>query len=182
MITAVGAGMTADDEHGSVAFVEEMLFGRRYRATEKIGSGGMADVYKAVDEVLGRTVAVKVMHKRYAGDPSFAARFRQEAQAAANLQSPYIVNMYDWGQDGDTYYIVMEYVRGTDLKTIIEQRGSARLAQGGRDRRPGLLGAERRARIRRHPPRHQAAQHHGDARRLGEGHGLRHRARRQQHA
>jgi len=104
--------------------VEELVFGRRYRATEKIGTGGMADVYKAVDETLGRTVAVKVMHARYAADPAFAARFRQEAQAAANLVSPNIVNMYDWGQDGDTYYIVMEYVRGTDLKSIIEQKGA----------------------------------------------------------
>ncbi len=111
-----------------------MVFGRRYRATEKIGSGGMADVFKAVDEVLGRTVAVKVMHPRYAADPTFAARFRQEAQAAANLQSPYIVNIYDWGQDGDTYYIVMEYVRGTDLKSIIQQKGaldSRRVAEIG---------------------------------------------------
>ncbi len=104
--------------------MEELVFGRRYRATEKIGTGGMADVYKAVDETLGRTVAVKVMHARYAVDPAFAARFRQEAQAAANLVSPNIVNMYDWGQDGDTYYIVMEYVRGTDLKSIIEQKGA----------------------------------------------------------
>jgi eukaryotic-like serine/threonine-protein kinase len=104
--------------------VEELLFGRRYRATEKIGSGGMADVYKAVDETLGRTVAVKVMHPRYAADPAFAHRFRQEAQAAANLVSPNIVNMYDWGQDADTYYIVMEYVRGADLKSIIEQKGA----------------------------------------------------------
>ena len=104
--------------------MEELVFGRRYRATEKIGTGGMADVYKAVDETLGRTVAVKVMHARYAADPAFAARFRQEAQAAANLVSPNIVNMYDWGQDGETYYIVMEYVRGTDLKSIIEQKGA----------------------------------------------------------
>ncbi|MDZ4169721.1 MAG: Stk1 family PASTA domain-containing Ser/Thr kinase [Coriobacteriia bacterium] len=104
--------------------LDEMIFGRRYRATEKIGSGGMAEVYKAVDETLGRTVAVKIMHPRYASDPTFTARFRQEAQAAANLQSPYIVNIYDWGQDGDTYYIVMEYVRGTDLKSIIEDRGA----------------------------------------------------------
>ncbi len=92
--------------------------------TEKIGTGGMADVYKAVDETLGRTVAVKVMHARYASDPAFASRFRQEAQAAANLQSPNIVNMYDWGADGDTYYIVMEYVRGTDLKSIILDKGA----------------------------------------------------------
>ena len=103
------------------------MFGRRYRVTEKIGTGGMADVYKAVDEMLGRTVAVKVMHRALRVRPRFAARFRQEAQAAANLQSPNIVNMYDWGADGDTYYIVMEYVRGSDLKSIIQREGRAAL-------------------------------------------------------
>jgi len=103
--------------------VEELVFGRRYRATEKIGSGGMADVYKAVDETLGRTVAIKVLHAHYATDPGFVARFRQEAQAAANLSHPNIVNIYDWGRDDDTYYIVMEYVRGTDLKALIGQNG-----------------------------------------------------------
>ena len=114
--------------------MEEIVFGRRYRATEKIGTGGMADVFKAVDEVLGRTVAVKVMHPRYASDPAFAARFRQEAQAAANLVSPNIVNIYDWGADEDTYYIVMEYVRGNDLKALIQQKGflpSAKVADIG---------------------------------------------------
>jgi serine/threonine-protein kinase len=114
--------------------VEDLIFGRRYRVLEKIGTGGMADVYKAVDEVLGRTVAVKVMHARYATDPSFAARFRHEAQSAANLVSPNIVNMYDWGADGDTYYIVMEYVRGSDLKSIILDKGalpSAKVADIG---------------------------------------------------
>ncbi len=114
--------------------LDEMVFGRRYRVTEKIGSGGMAEVYKAVDETLGRTVAVKVLHPRYASDENFAQRFRREAQAAANLQSPYIVNIYDWGQDGDTYYIVMEYVRGNDLKSIISERGpldSRRVAEIG---------------------------------------------------
>ena len=104
--------------------MEELVFGRRYRVTEKIGTGGMADVYKAVDETLGRTVAVKVMHARYASDPSFAARFRKEAQSAANLVSPNIVNIYDWGADGETYYIVMEYVRGSDLKSIIQEKGA----------------------------------------------------------
>lgn len=103
--------------------MEELVYGRRYRVIEKIGSGGMADVYKAVDEVLGRTVAVKVLHPRYASDPNFVARFRQEAQAAANLSHPNIVNMYDWGRDGETYYIVMEYVNGTDLKSLVTQRG-----------------------------------------------------------
>ncbi|MDZ4655109.1 MAG: Stk1 family PASTA domain-containing Ser/Thr kinase [Coriobacteriia bacterium] len=100
-----------------------MVFGRRYRVTERIGSGGMAEVYKAQDEVLGRTVAVKVLHERYAAEPNFVARFRQEAQAAANLQHPNIVNIYDWGREDETYYIVMEYVKGTDLKTIVQQQG-----------------------------------------------------------
>jgi len=104
--------------------VEELVFGRRYRVTERIGSGGMAEVFKAQDEVLGRTVAVKVLHERYAAEPNFVARFRQEAQAAANLQHPNIVNIYDWGREGETYYIVMEFVKGTDLKTIVEQQGA----------------------------------------------------------
>lgn len=99
-------------------------FGQRYRVTERIGMGGMAEVFKAVDTTLGRTVALKVMLPQYASDKTFAARFRQEAQAAANLSSPYIVNIYDWGKDQDSYYIVMEYVRGTDLKTAIEERGA----------------------------------------------------------
>ncbi len=101
-----------------------MVFGRRYRVTEKVGSGGMAEVYKAVDEVLGRTVAVKVLHPRYAAESNFVNRFRQEAQAAANLSHPSIVNIYDWGHDGETYFIVMEYVNGTDLKKLIEDRGA----------------------------------------------------------
>ena len=84
----------------------------------------MAEVYKAQDEVLGREDAVKVLLPQYATDPTFARRFRQEAQAAANLSSPYIVSIYDWGLDGETYYIVMEYVRGVDLKTAITQRGA----------------------------------------------------------
>ena len=102
------------------------VFAGRYRITEKIGIGGMAEVYKATDETLGRTVAVKVMLPQYASDETFAVRFKQEAQAAANLQSPYIVNIYDWGfeETDKTYFIVMEYVRGTDLKTAITQRGA----------------------------------------------------------
>jgi len=84
----------------------------------------MATVYRGVDEVLGRTVAIKTMLPQYAADPSFAARFKQEAQAAAALQSPYIVSVYDWGKDGDTYYIVMEYLRGIDLKSGIRRHGA----------------------------------------------------------
>lgn len=100
------------------------VFNNRYQLTERIGVGGMAEVYRANDRVLGRLVAVKVMLPQYATDAEFTQRFRQEAAAAANLQSPYIVNVYDWGQDEGTYYIVMEYVRGSDLKTAITQRGA----------------------------------------------------------
>jgi serine/threonine-protein kinase len=106
--------------------VDDPIFGRRYRVTERIGTGGMADVYKAKDEVLGRTVAVKVLHHKYAMEDGFVQRFRQEAQAAANLSHPNIVNIYDWGrEDDETYYIVMEYVRGTDLKSYIDRHGKA---------------------------------------------------------
>ena len=100
------------------------VFNNRYQITERIGIGGMAEVYRAQDNVLGRLVAVKVMLPQYAADPNFTQRFRQEAASAANLQSPYIVNVYDWGQDEGTYYIVMEFVRGSDLKTAIVQRGA----------------------------------------------------------
>ena len=73
------------------------VLGGRYTVQDKIGTGGMAIVYRGLDDVLGRTVAVKIMLPQYANDPSFAARFKQEAQAAAALQSPYIVSVYDWG-------------------------------------------------------------------------------------
>ena len=96
----------------------------RYKITERVGVGGMAEVYRAQDTVLGRSVAIKVMLQRYAEDEAFSQKFKQEAAAVANLSSPYIVNVYDWGQDSGTYYIVMEYVRGTDLKTGIKQRGA----------------------------------------------------------
>ena len=77
----------------------------------------MADVYKAVDEVLGRTVAVKVMHARYAERPDVRRALPPGGAGRGQpRRSPNIVNIYDWGQQDDTYYIVMEYVRGTDLK------------------------------------------------------------------
>ena len=96
----------------------------RYRITERIGIGGMAEVYRAQDNVLGRVVAIKVMLPQYAADEEFTLRFKQEASSAANLQSPYIVNVYDWGHDGEDYFIVMEYLRGSDLKTAINERGA----------------------------------------------------------
>ena len=103
---------------------EQRVLGGRYLLKDKVGTGGMAVVYRAQDQVLDRTVAVKIMLPQYAGDATFAARFKQEAQAAAGLSSPYIVGVYDWGRDGDTYYIVMEYLRGTDLKSGIRSHGA----------------------------------------------------------
>ena len=98
----------------------------RYQLTERVGIGGMAEVYRAHDVVLDREVAVKVMLPQYAADQTFQQRFRQEAASAAKLQSPYIVSIYDWGLDADdeTYYIVMEFLKGTDLKTAIQERGA----------------------------------------------------------
>lgn len=95
----------------------------RYRILEKIGSGGMADVYLAYDTVLDRKVAVKVMHRQYAADENFVRRFRREAQAAANLNHPNIVSVYDWGHENETYFIVMEYITGKPLKDLILSKG-----------------------------------------------------------
>lgn len=100
------------------------VLNNRYELLELIGSGGMADVYRASDNLLGRMVAIKILHPQYAKDPIFIERFRQEAQAAANLNQTNIVNVYDWGIEGDIYYLVMEYVEGRDLKDIIVEGGS----------------------------------------------------------
>jgi beta-lactam-binding protein with PASTA domain/predicted Ser/Thr protein kinase len=101
------------------------VFNNRYSLKEKIGSGGMSDVYLADDLTLNRPVAVKILHPEFARDPSYIQRFRYEAQAAANLNHPNIVSVYDWGNEGDIYYIVMEYVEGSELKEL--QRSQGRL-------------------------------------------------------
>jgi serine/threonine-protein kinase len=99
----------------------ERLLNGRYQLIGPVGSGGMATVYKARDNVLGRTVAVKVLREQYVHDAQFVARFRREAQAAANLAHPNIVNVYDVGQDGDLHYIVMEFIAGDNLKALIKR-------------------------------------------------------------
>lgn len=91
----------------------------RYTLVSRIGSGGMADVWLAHDAHLGRHVALKVLHHRFARDAEFVARFRREAEAAAGLQHPNIVAIYDRGRVGDTFYIAMEYVRGMTLAQAI---------------------------------------------------------------
>ncbi len=100
------------------------VFGGRYRIREKVGSGGMSDVYLADDLTLNRPVAVKVLHPEYARDPGYIQRFRYEAQAAANLNHPNIVSVYDWGNEGEAYYIVMEYVEGRELKDLLREQGA----------------------------------------------------------
>ena len=98
------------------------LFDDRYRLERKIGSGGMADVYLAVDESLGRQVAIKILSDRYASDAGFVERFRREASAAASLNHPNIVAVYDRGEAEGTYYIAMEYLDGPTLKDEITRR------------------------------------------------------------
>ena len=92
----------------------------RYELMEKIGSGGMADVYKARDILLDRIVAVKILHSSFAEDNDFIIRFRHEAQSAGKLSHPNIVGLYDVGCDSDVHYIVMEYVEGETLKQYIQ--------------------------------------------------------------
>lgn len=95
--------------------------GNRYEIMEKIGEGGMAEVYRGQDALLNRAVAIKVLRPQYANDQEFVERFRREAQAAASLSHPNIVSIFDVGQDGGIYYIVMEYIRGENLKEIIRK-------------------------------------------------------------
>src|SRR5689334_5226514 len=97
------------------------LIDGRYKVISRLGSGGMADVYLAEDQQLGRKVALKLLHRRFAQDPGFVERFRREAQAAAGLQHPNVVSVYDRGSFDDTYYIAMEYLPGQSLKQLIRQ-------------------------------------------------------------
>ncbi len=99
------------------------LFAARYRIARKLGGGGMADVYLAEDQELGRRVAIKILHERYANDDQFVERFRREATHAAGLSHPNIVSIYDRGETNGSYFIVMEYVEGRTLKELIRSRG-----------------------------------------------------------
>jgi serine/threonine-protein kinase len=99
------------------------LFDGRYRIMRKLGSGGMADVYLAEDEELGRRVAIKILNDKHANDEQFVERFRREAKNAAGLSHPNIVSIYDRGEAEGTYYIAMEYLDGRSLKEIVVARG-----------------------------------------------------------
>ncbi len=101
------------------------VFDGRYRIVRKLGAGGMADVYLAEDQELGRRVAIKILNDRHAADDSFIERFRREAKNAAGLSHPNIVSIYDRGEAEGTYYIAMEYLDGRSLKELIVGRGPA---------------------------------------------------------
>ena len=103
--------------------IKGILLDNRYRIVDKIGVGGMADVYLGEDTLLGRQVAIKVLHANFANDDEFVTRFKREAQAAGKLNHPNIVNMYDVGFDQDLHYIIMEYVNGETLKEYITRHG-----------------------------------------------------------
>src|SRR5262249_21451778 len=101
------------------------LFDGRYRIMRKLGTGGMANVYLAEDQELGRRVAIKILDDRHANDDQFVERFRREAKNAASLSHPNIVSIYDRGEAEGTYYIAMEYLDGRSLKELIISRGPA---------------------------------------------------------
>ena len=102
---------------------EGMFIADRYEVISKIGAGGMSDVYKAKDHVLGRFVAIKVLKPEFSEDIGFVSKFHTEAQSAAGLEHPNIVNIYDVGSEDGLHYIVMEYIEGITLKTYIEKKG-----------------------------------------------------------
>jgi beta-lactam-binding protein with PASTA domain/predicted Ser/Thr protein kinase len=102
----------------------ETIIDGRYRVISRLGSGGMADVYLAQDQLLGRDVAVKVLHHHFAEDQEFVERFRREASSAAALSHPNIVAIFDRGEWNGTYYIAMEYVAGRTLKAVVREHGA----------------------------------------------------------
>ncbi len=103
--------------------MELEVLGDRYELQEPIGRGGMATIYRAVDLRMGRTVAVKILREVYSSDPKFVTRFQREARAASALQHPNIVQVFDYGQSGDSYYIAMEFIEGADLRRYLKKHG-----------------------------------------------------------
>src|SRR5271156_2543038 len=100
------------------------VFSERYEINHLIARGGMAEVYRAHDRLLDRPVALKVLFPELSIDRSFVERFKREAQAAANLSHPNIVPVFDWGEDSGTYFIVMEFIDGRALSTILKAAGT----------------------------------------------------------
>jgi eukaryotic-like serine/threonine-protein kinase len=99
----------------------EAVIDGRYRLLHRVGSGGMADVWCAEDQQLGRRVALKLLHRQFSEDPEFVERFKREASAAASLQHPHVVSVYDRGEWDGTYYIAMEFLEGRSLKQVVRE-------------------------------------------------------------
>src|ERR671924_1765726 len=106
----------------------DTLFDGRYKIRRRLGGGGMANVYLAEDQELGRRVAIKILNDRHANDDQFVERFRREAKNAAGLSHPNIVSIYDRGEAEGTYYIAMEYLDGRTLKELLVSRGPTPVA------------------------------------------------------
>ena len=171
-------GRQGSDGKPAAMIEPETIIDGRYRVISRLGSGGMADVYLAQDQLLGRQVAVKVLHHHFAEDQEFVERFRREASSAAALSHPNIVGIFDRGEWNGTYYIAMEYVAGRSLKAIVREDGRARPGDRDRHRRADPARRPLRPPPRRHPPRPEAPQR--DPRRGGPRarHRLRDRPRR----
>src|SRR5487761_723887 len=122
------------------------VFSNRYELTHLVARGGMAEVFRARDRLLDRPVALKVLFPELSADRSFVERFRREAQAAANLSHPNIVPVFDWGEDAGTYFIVMEFIDGRSLSSILRSAGPLhpdRAAEIGADGAAALAYAHR---------------------------------------
>jgi serine/threonine protein kinase len=115
--------MKFDDQSNYSGRNMREVLDERYELQELIGRGGMATIYRALDRRIGRRVAIKVLRDTYSSDVKFVTRFQREAQAASMLTHPNIVQVYDYGQAGDSYYIVMEYVSGVDLRRYMRSAG-----------------------------------------------------------
>ena len=188
---AKGSDMQADDDSGvsgsdspkggSTQPMEAQSFvGSRvgaYLITKRLGAGGVGEVFKGVDVMLKREVAIKVLRDELASDPLFLKRFSNEAQLHAKLNHPNVASVHAFLHEGDKQLMVMEYVPGISLDEFVRaggpipvERALEHLSQGARRHRA-------RAHPRHRAPRHQAGQHHVGRQRPGEGDGLRHRTR-----
>jgi eukaryotic-like serine/threonine-protein kinase len=128
------------------------LIGDRYELGEPIGRGGMATIHRATDLRMGREVAIKILREVYSSDPKFVTRFQREARAASALQHPNIVQVFDYGQSGDAYYIVMELINGADLRRYLKREGVLtpdRAVEIAHDVALGLGAAHRRTIVHR---------------------------------
>ena len=155
-------------------YIGKML-DNRYEILERIGTGGMAVVYKAKCHRLNRLVAIKILKSDLAQDEEFRRRFNAESQAVAQLSHPNIVSVYDVSRGGDMEYIVMELIDGITLKQYMEKRGQLNWRESLHFITQIMRGSQPRPQPGHHPPGHQAPEHHGPAGRQREGGRFRHR-------